>query len=223
MSGSKFKVLLYADGSREAVSAAVYTAMLLENLPNIGLTIAQLQESGTGFAGIEYSWKELRPKYKRCYWKCVDGGDAGHGGWAVGCTLDGIRQALGKPDVESLDLYEQIVAKTNEIFSRKGFDVSYQILCTNISLADTCDAADALVDYAAKNSFKLIVMGTRGLSPLKGLAFDCLGRKVLTRSKIPVLLIEKLSRDFVNDYLASNGQGLLAERMMASDESPVLF
>ena len=68
MDNSKFKVLLYSDGSHQAFSAAVYTATLLKKIPNMSLTILQVQESDDHSIEAEYSWLELRPKNTRYYW-----------------------------------------------------------------------------------------------------------------------------------------------------------
>ena len=44
MNDFKFNVVLFSDGSHQAFSAAVYTATLLKKIPNMHLTIMQLQE-----------------------------------------------------------------------------------------------------------------------------------------------------------------------------------
>lgn len=41
---SKFNVLLYFDDSQQAFYAAVYTSILLQNMPNMHLTVVQAQE-----------------------------------------------------------------------------------------------------------------------------------------------------------------------------------
>ncbi|SPF56959.1 Universal stress family protein (fragment) [Candidatus Desulfosporosinus infrequens] len=70
------------------------------------------------------------------------------------------------------------------------------------SLTEISDTVDMILDYANKNAFNLIVMGTRGLSSLKGLIFGSLAHTVLNRSIIPVLLIKKLPQNFIDDYLS---------------------
>lgn len=203
MNDSKFKVLLYSDGSHQAFSAAVYTASLLKSMPDMHLTIVQLQESNEGFMGTEYSWKELRPKYKRFYWGCSTGTEySWKDTWPTSPNSDWMKRVLDKSDLETQDRYDEILTKTNEIFSRRGLTVNYQVLCTNIDISDTSDTVDALLAYATKNSFKLIIMGTRGFSTLKGLVFGCLGHRMLNKSPIPVLLIKKLSKDFIDNYLS---------------------
>lgn len=205
MSGSKFKVLLYSDGSQQAFSAAVYTASLINNMPNMDLTIVKLQETSEGFMGTEYSWKELRPKYKRFYRECsgVDG-DSWIDSWPVNPNAEWMKRIFASRDLETQQQYSEILRKTNEILFQKGFTVNQKILSTNISLSDASDTVDALLDYAKNNSFSLIIMGTRGFSTLNGLILGCLGHKVLNKSAIPVMLIKKLPKEFIDNFLADS-------------------
>ncbi|WP_407309154.1 universal stress protein [Desulfosporosinus sp. SB140] len=200
MKDSKFNVLLYSDGSHQAFSAAVYTATLLRNIPNMHLTILQIQESHEGFMGTEYSWIELRPKYKRYYW-----GTESAVNWSDTCPpeskVDWFKRMLSS-ESESKDQYTQILSKTNQIFKENTSNIKHQILCSNVSKTDITDTADMILDYSRKNSFNLIIMGTHGLSTLKGLIFGGLAHKVLNKSAIPVLLIKKLPQDFINSYLS---------------------
>lgn len=45
MTQSRYKVLLYLDESRYSLSAALYSAMLMTNIPNMHLTVVKLKES----------------------------------------------------------------------------------------------------------------------------------------------------------------------------------
>lgn len=202
MINPKFKVLLYSDGSHQAFSAAVYTATLLNNIPNMHLTILQLKESHEGFMGTEYSWLELRPKYKRFYW-----GTDSDVCWSDTCPpgpkVDWYKRMLSI-EAESRDQYTQILSKTNIIFLENASNIKHQVLCSNISKTDISDTADMILDYSRKNSFNLIIMGTRGLSTLKGLIFGGLAHKVLNKSEIPVLLIKKLPQEFINSFLSDS-------------------
>ncbi|ODA38976.1 universal stress protein [Desulfosporosinus sp. BG] len=206
MNDSKFKVLLYSDGSHQAFSAAVYTAMLLEEMPNMHLTIIQEQDSDEGSPGIEYSWKELRPKYKRYYWACstekeyhwIDT-------WPASPTKQWMKNVLNET-LEAKQQYAVILAKTNEIFAKRKLDVTHEVLCCNSSLSDPSDIADTvnvIVDYATKHTFELVIIGSRGHSALKGVIFGSLSHGVLDKSPIPVLLIKKLPQDLIDDYLSN--------------------
>lgn len=180
MNESKFDVLLYSDGSQQSFSAAVYTATLFKNMPNMHLTVVQVQESDEGSSGAEYSWKET---------------------WPVSPTADWMKLVIDESDTVVKNQYNEILNKTNEIFTKRGLDVSHQVIYSNPSITDT---VDALLEYATKKQFKLIIMGTRGLTTLKGLIFGCLAHSVLNKSTIPVLLIKKLSQEFIDSYCADN-------------------
>lgn len=205
MNDTKFKVLLYSDGSHQAFSAAVYTAMLLKDIPNMRLTIVQVQDSDEGSQGIEYSWKELRPKYKRYYWGCSQGKEYSWiDTWPVSPTQEWMKHVLDE-SLEAKRQYAEILAKTNEIYSKRKHDVTHEALCSNASFSeksDIIDTVNVIVDYAAKNSFDLVIIGTRGLSTLNGVIFGSLSHKVLDKSPIPVLLIKKLPQGFIDGYLS---------------------
>lgn len=175
MSESSFNVLLYSDGSQQAFSAAVYSANLLRKMPNMHLTIVQVQESDEGSTGTEYSWIDT---------------------WPVSPTSEWMKRVI-ESDSNVRNLYNDILNKTNEIFTESAKNVSHHVIYCNPSITDT---VDALLEYAEKKQFKLIIMGTRGLTTLKGLIFGCLAHNVLNRSPIPVLLIKKLPQAFIDSY-----------------------
>jgi len=179
-----FKVLLYSDGSHQAFSAAVYTAMLLKNMPNMQLTVVQVHEPDEVSAGKEYSWINT---------------------WPVTPTSEWMKHVLDESDAETKSEYHKILTKTNEIFLKSGFTVNHQELYANAEISET---VDVILNYATKNSFELIIMGTRGLSSLKGLIFGSLAHTVLNKSVIPVLLIKKLPQNFIDNYLSDTaGKG----------------
>ncbi|EHQ88845.1 universal stress protein [Desulfosporosinus youngiae] len=178
MSDFKFNVLLYSDGSQQAFSAAVYAANLLKNMPNMHLTIVQVQEGEDGSAGTEYRWIDT---------------------WPVSPTAEWMKRVI-ETDTNVKELYTDILTTTNGIFTERVRNVSHHVIHCNPSITDT---VDALLEYAEENHFKLIIMGTRGLTTLKGLIFGCLAHNVLNRSPIPVLLIKKLPQDFIDGYCSA--------------------
>ncbi|HZK84740.1 MAG TPA: universal stress protein [Desulfosporosinus sp.] len=180
MNESKFDVLLYSDGSQQSFSAAVYTATLSKNMPNMRLTVVQVQESDEGSVGEEYKWKDT---------------------WPVSPTADWRKLVIDESDSVGISQYNKILNKTNSIFTQSGLDVRHQVIYCNPSIPDT---VEALLDYATKKQFKLIIMGTRGLTTLKGLIFGCLAHSVLNSSTIPVLLIKKLSQEFIDSYCSDD-------------------
>ncbi|AET67378.1 universal stress protein UspA-like protein [Desulfosporosinus orientis DSM 765] len=175
MKNSAFNVLLYSDGSQQAFSAAVYAANLLKSMPNMKLTIVQVQESNEGSMGTEYSWIDT---------------------WPVSPTSEWMKRVI-ESDSNVKNLYQDILSTTSSIFHERAKDVNHHVIYSNPSITDT---VDALLEYAEKKHFKLIIMGTRGLTTLKGLIFGCLAHNVLNRSPIPVLLIKKLPQDFIDDF-----------------------
>ncbi|ODA39279.1 universal stress protein [Desulfosporosinus sp. BG] len=185
MDDFKFKVLLYSDGSHQAFSAAVYTANLLKLMPNMYLTVVQVHERDEVSMEKKYSWIDT---------------------WPVSPTSEWMKHVLDESDTETTSEYHEILNKTNAIFLKRELNVSHQELYSDSKISEISDTVDVILDYATKNSFELIVMGTRGLSSLKGLIFGSLAHNVLNKSEIPVLLIKKLPQDFIDDYL-SNTEG----------------
>lgn len=171
----EFKVLLYSDGSAQSFSAAVYTATLLKNMPNMNLTIVQVQENAGGSLGPEYSWLDT---------------------WPATPTSEWMERVINESDSATKRQYAEILAKTKEIFSQREFNVKYQVIYASTSISDT---VDAILDFATKNRTELIIMGTRGLTALKGLIFGSLAHNVLNKSGIPVLLIKKLPQEFIDE------------------------
>lgn len=210
MSDLKFKVLLYADGSHQAFSAAVYTATLLKIMPYLHLTIVQLQEcdDSIGVPETEYNWKELRPKYKRYYWGRSNGMDYSWiDAWPTSPTSEWMKNVLDETHAETRKQYDKILQKTNAIFFKRSLNINHQEFCTRTSVTDSPDIAETvktIIDYATKNSFQLIIMGTRGLSTFHGLIFGSLAHTMLNKSPIPVLFVKKLPQDFIDSYLSDS-------------------
>lgn len=205
MNDSELKVLLYTDGSYQAFSAAVYTAILLKKIPNMNLTILQLQEEDDGSQGMEYSLTELRPKYKRYHWDCsTETNYSLVDTWPVNPDSKWIEHVLDKSEQEN---YSEILAKTNDIFSKRKQNVHSHKLCLNISFAETADTSEivqTIVDYATTNLFDMVIIGTRGHSAINGLLFGSLSHDVLNQSPIPVLLIKKLPQEYIDSFLSDS-------------------
>ena len=181
MTDDKFKVLLYSDGSHQAFSAAVYTAMLLQNMPNMYLTVLHIHD------------REVAREEKECSWIHT---------WPVSPTSEWVKHVLNQSNIEIQKEYNAILSKTNEIFCNHKYNVNHQELFSNTRLSEISDTVDLILDYTTRNSFDLIVMGTRGHSNLKGLIFGSLAHTVLNRSIMPVMLIKKLPQEFIDRYLS---------------------
>ncbi|WP_088225019.1 universal stress protein [Desulfosporosinus sp. FKB] len=200
MESSYFNVLLYSDGSAQSISAAVCAASLINNIPNMKLTILQIRESHERFMGSEFSWSELRRKYKRIYWESES-----ELSWSQTYLKipedDWFKQMLNSEE-DHRDQYARLVSKTNRIFVENSSQINHQLLFSNIDKSDTSDTADLILNYSKRNSFNLIIMGTHGFSMFKGLIFGGLAHKVQNKSSIPVLLIKKLPQEFISNFLS---------------------
>jgi nucleotide-binding universal stress UspA family protein len=197
-----FKVLLYSDGSQQALSAAVYAATLLKHMPNMSLTIVQIKECDEGFMGTEYSWKELRPKPKRYYWGCAPSAEPSwidH--WPNGPRTGWLNHVANESVLETNNQHDVVMRETKNILSSRGINVELQILCSNTSISDTADTADLILDYATRNSFGLIVMGEQEQSAFNWFNMGNLPQVVRNKSTIPVVLVKKLNEDFVDTYI----------------------
>jgi nucleotide-binding universal stress UspA family protein len=180
INSSMFKVLLYSDGTQHSFSAAVYTANLFYSIPNMQLTVLHVHEGVQGSMEQEIDSIEPRP---------------------TNPNLDWVKHLMGEADSDKRRQYAEILAKTNEIFLERGHDVNQQIIYSNTSSIP--DIVKAILDYTTKNAFGLIIMGTRGLTSLKGLISGSLAHSVLNKSKIPVLLIKKLPQEFIDQYCSA--------------------
>lgn len=176
--GNPFKVLLYFDGSQHSLSAAVYTANLFNRIPNMSLTIVHVQENAKGSRLMDYNLMGI---------------------WSSDFFL-GEKGALEKMEHKQRNQYEKIISKTYEIFFRIGQNVNQQVIFANSNIPDT---VDAIIAYATKKEFELIVMGTRGPTSLKGLVYGSLAHSVLNKSDIPVLLIKKLPQEFIDEFCST--------------------
>ncbi len=177
MSESKFNVVFYSDGSERAFSAAVYAATLLKNMPNMHLTIVQVQEESAGPVGTQYNWVFTWPGDK---------------------TSDWMKKVINQAsDSNTKNKYHEILTKTNEVFAQMGMKVKNEVIAAHSSIAET---TDALIEYANENQAKLIIMGTKGPKDLKGLIYGSLAHSLLHKSAIPVLLIKKLPQEFIDNF-----------------------
>lgn len=173
------KVLLYSDGTQHSFSAAVYAANLFYSIPGMQLTVLHVQEGVESSMGEDSDLLETR---------------------LTNPNLDWVKHLMGEADSDKMIKYSEIFNKTNEIFLQRGHKVNQQVIYSNPSTADT---VKAILGYASKNAFGLIIMGTRGLTSLKGLIHGSLAHSVLSKSTIPVLLIKKLPQEFIDRYCSA--------------------
>jgi len=173
------KVLLYSDGTQHSFSAAVYAANLFYSIPKMQLTILCVQEGVAGSIGEDAELVEATP---------------------TNPDLDWVKHLMGEADSDKIRQYSEILTKTNNIFLERGHKVNQHVIYANPNIPDT---VKAILNYASRNGFGLIIMGTRGLTSLKGLIHGSLAYSVLSKSTIPVLLIKKLPQEFIDRYCSA--------------------
>ena len=166
---NKVKVLLYSDGSKHSFSAAAYTASLVKSLPNLKVTVVQVQENGEDSMRVDRQIDEMDNK-------------------SASSLADRLKRVINESDSTDKSMYNEILNKTNGIFFEKGLNVNHQVLYSDTTISDT---VDVILDYATNRSFEFIIMGTRRLTTLKRIFFGCLAQSVLNKSSIPVMLIKK--------------------------------
>jgi len=52
------------------------------------------------------------------------------------------------------------------------------------------DAAKTVIQFANQNSFDLVVIGSRGLNPVKGMLLGSVSSKIAQQVTIPVLIVK---------------------------------
>ncbi len=195
MNESKFNVVFYSDGSQQSFSAAVYAATLLKNMPDMHLTVVQVLDKSGDSIG-QYNWVFTWPGDTASNW---------------------MKQVINQSsDSSTKKKNHEILTKTNNIFSEKGMKVTNEVIYSKSSIEET---TDALIDYASKNQAKLIIMGTRGLTDLKGLIYGSLAHSLLHKSKIPVLLIKKLPQKFIDNFCSDTNDCQQLKVLLYTDGS----
>lgn len=174
------KVLLYSDGTKHSFSAAVYTANLFCNIPNMQLTVISIQENAEGSIVDDVNLLET---------------------WSTSTHLNWEKHLVDEADSERRKQYSEILDKTKKIFTQRGHNVHQKVIYSNYNIPDT---VEAILGYATNYGFELIIMGTRGLTSLKGLIHGSLAHSLLNKSEIPVLLIKRLPQEFVDRYCSSD-------------------
>ncbi|KUO72277.1 MAG: universal stress protein [Desulfosporosinus sp. BRH_c37] len=174
------KVLLYFDGTKHSFSAAVYAANLFNSIPNMDLTVLNIQENVEG--PIERDCNLLQT-------------------WSTSHHLNWEKQLVEEADTGQRKQYSELMNKTKIIFTKRGHNVKQKLIYSNNNISDT---VDAILGYARNYGFEQIIMGTRGLTSLKGLIHGSLAHSLINKSEIPVLLIKKLPQNFVDRYCSAD-------------------
>jgi hypothetical protein len=186
LNDSKFNVLLYFDDSQQAFNAAVHTATLFKHMPNMHLTVVQVQEGCEDSQLTEHSWIDTKDLVN---WALAKSNAKGEYCWPISSTSDWMKRVSDASNLSVKNKYSQILSETNEVFLERAENVRHLVIYCNSGISDT---VEALYDYAAKNAYNLIIMGTRGLTTLKVLIFGYL----VHNSPIPMMLVKKLPLRF---------------------------
>ncbi|HBW33881.1 universal stress protein [Desulfosporosinus sp. BICA1-9] len=187
MNDAKFNVLLYFNDSQQAFYAAVHTAILLKNMPNMHLTVVQVQEGCEDSKITEYSWIDTKDLVNWALAKSNGKGNKYR--WPISSTSNCLKHVFDRSNVSVKNKYHEILSDTNGVFLERAENVNHVMIYCNPGISETLAA---LYDYASKNSFNLIIMGTQGLTTLKVLLFGLL----INNSPIPLMLIKKLPQVF---------------------------
>ena len=93
----------------------------------------------------------------------------------------------------ALHLSEEDIERSMEDASRKAFTAVRQALPeTRVEIREQVvrgTPAEAIVEYAAGHQPTMIVMGTRGLSPVKELLLGSISERVMRQAPCPVTLV----------------------------------
>lgn len=103
------------------------------------------------------------------------------------CTMVYVDTGQGKKKAE---IFEEVadpdiregLEKSQEILNKKGLLYTTKILYSH-------DIAETICSYARENNFDQIVLGTRGLSNLKGIVMGSVSHRVLQLAPCPVTFI----------------------------------
>jgi len=85
-------------------------------------------------------------------------------------------------DRRLLDRAAPILARAEKIFTSRGLTVD--------TVVRQGDVARTIVDFAGKGGYRHIIMGSRGLSDIKGVIVGSVSHKVLQLAGCPVTLVK---------------------------------
>lgn len=90
------------------------------------------------------------------------------------------------PDDTNRKLAEAIVRESGDVISKTGVDTRLMVEADYPPEA----IGSAIADIAGKEGADLVILGSRGLSEVKGLLLGSVSNKVLQRAACPVLVVK---------------------------------
>jgi len=92
-------------------------------------------------------------------------------------SMDEVEEIIDNEDKRIGPLHAEI----RECCSKEGIEITTEIIHGH--------PVEKIIEYAKENKFDLIVLGTRGLGGFKKLMIGSVAQKVVSYSKIPVMVI----------------------------------
>lgn len=89
---------------------------------------------------------------------------------------------MDKLKAESIKAHQLIADRTEAVFNNMGVSVKTEVIAGNPALV--------IAEYVEKNAIDKIIIGSRGLSNIKGILLGSVARKVLHLTNIPVTIIK---------------------------------
>jgi nucleotide-binding universal stress UspA family protein len=82
---------------------------------------------------------------------------------------------------EAMERSQKLIEETKKVFDEKSIPVETKLVCGHV--------VHAIIEIADKERFNLIIIGSRGLGPLKRLFLGSVADGVLHHAHCPVLII----------------------------------
>lgn len=89
---------------------------------------------------------------------------------------------LEKIKAAAIEAHRKVANKAKAVFEQAGVPVQVEVI--------SGDPAQTIIDYAEQSGIDKIVMGSRGVSNIKGILFGSVANKVLQLAKIPVTTVK---------------------------------
>ncbi len=92
------------------------------------------------------------------------------------------RSALDKAFKEGQEVLKEARTACSDLLKNRPVEVD--------ALVHFGDPAEQIIDFLEKRSFDLVILGCRGIGPLRGVIIGSVSQKVLHRTPCPVLIVK---------------------------------